>query len=261
MATIIFYLDITKAFDQVPHRNLLFKLCSSGISGSFYNWLKSYLTGRTQRTHVSGVLSSPASVTSGVVQGSVMGPILFLLYINDIMGCIRNGTPFLFADDVKVIYTCHPSLVENLRCDIQCDLDSLTQWSSRSGLSFSTTKCHALAFRCAVEMQFTLENNPIPTQLKTIDLGLHYTSHFSFAPQVMHQIAKARQITFLILRSFHTQACKIAIFKQHARPILEYCSFVSSHYTKAHRLAIESVQRRFTKALFLFDEQLSYRSR
>ena len=262
LATIIIYLDISKAFDNVPHSNLLHKLASSGIAGSFFDWITAYFTGRTQRTLISGALSSPAPVTSGVVQGSVLGPTLFLLYINDILQCIQNGSPFLFADDVKIVYSSFPSHIDQLCSNIKQDLESLDKWSDHSGLTFSTNKCHSLALRCMVDMHsFTLNNQIIPIATHTRDLGIHYNNCLSFGPQVLHQVSKARQLGFLILRSFHNRSCKVAIFKQHVRPILEYCCFISTYYNKSHRLAIENVQRKFTKALFAPDEQCSYRTR
>ena len=95
-------LDFAKAFDKVPHLRLLSKLTSYGITGNTQNWIKSFLSNRKQRVSVNGALSDITDVTSGVPQGSVLGPVLFLLYINDINGNIKSSIR-LFADD-SIIY-------------------------------------------------------------------------------------------------------------------------------------------------------------
>ena len=95
-------LDFAKAFDKVPHLRLLSKLTSYGITGNTQNWIKSFLSNRKQRVSVNGALSDITDVTSGVPQGSVLGPVLFLLYINYINGNIKSSIR-LFADD-SIIY-------------------------------------------------------------------------------------------------------------------------------------------------------------
>ena len=135
-AIILIFLDIQKAFDQVPHKQLLHKLYSTGVRGSLLRWFESYLTDRTQVTMIGSHLSDPLEITSGVIQGSVLGPTLFLLYINDILRHVRHGQPFLFADDIKIAYTFRQESAGHALINIQSDLDALTHWSALSGLSF-----------------------------------------------------------------------------------------------------------------------------
>ena len=119
-------LDFSKAFDVVPHNRLLNKLNYFGINGNVQNWIKSFLMGRTQRVLVKGEFSDDEEVASGVPQGTVMGPLLFLLYCNHLPGVISPGTRVrLFADDC-LIYRPVQSLRDQLI--LQQDLDSLVKW-------------------------------------------------------------------------------------------------------------------------------------
>ena len=95
------YLDFSKSFDKVPHKRLLLKLCSFGISGKILKWISEWLQGRMQRVVASGYKSSWANVLSGVPQGSVLGPLLFIMYINDLDSSVKCGIS-KFADDTKI---------------------------------------------------------------------------------------------------------------------------------------------------------------
>lgn len=259
---IVIYLDICKAFDQVPHHKLLTELSRIGITDPLYSWVKSYLSNRTQVTLISGHRSSSLPITSGVIQGSVLGPTLFTIYINNILTCIKNGTAFLFADDFKLLYTFHKDNLTTTLPKIQADLNRLSQWSSAYELSFSVTKCFTLPYRCSLmngDLQLCNANLPIANNIR--DLGIRYSCTLSFSNQSLYQVSKGRQLLHLIIRSFHSLSIKVAIFKQHLRPVLEFYPFVASYLTKSCRLNIENVQRRFTKLLFPSDSLLSYRQR
>ncbi|CAB3983986.1 ATP-dependent DNA helicase PIF1-like [Paramuricea clavata] len=132
------YLDFSKAFDSVSHRNLLLKLEQHGISGSLLNWFSDYLSERRQRVVVDGVSSSFLNVTSGVPQGSVLGPLLFLIYANDLPKAANHGTVPMFADDSK----CYRQITQPRDRDLlQDDLNSLHQWSKTWDLNFNAKKC------------------------------------------------------------------------------------------------------------------------
>jgi len=126
-------LDFSKAFDKVPHQRLLHKLEFYGVGGPTKGWIASFLTGRSQLVMVDGESSEPGPVLSGVPQGTVMGPLLFLLYINDI-----NSPTRLFADDC-LIYREISSPDDSKQH--QSDLDSLVKWSKTWHISFNTDKC------------------------------------------------------------------------------------------------------------------------
>ena len=129
-------MDFMKAFDQVPHKRLLKKVESHGIHGFILNWIQGFRMGRTQQVIVNGCASSWAPVTSGIPQGSVLGPILFVLFINDLPDCVSSDS-LPFAEDIKIFseITCnHDSL------QLQNDLNSLQPWSDKWLLNFHPDK-------------------------------------------------------------------------------------------------------------------------
>ena len=135
------YLDYQKAFDTVPHKRLLYKLQAYGICGSTLRWIESFLVGRSQRVAVNGTLSGVREVLSGVPQGSVLGPLLFLLYINNIVDDLECSF-LLFADDSKLFK--HIKTAEDI-ASVQRDLQRLEAWSEKWLLKFHPGKCHVLS--------------------------------------------------------------------------------------------------------------------
>ena len=123
------YLDYAKAFDKIDHRLLLVKLRRYGFSDKFVKWIKSFLTDRKQQVVVNGYLSVFALIVSGVPQGTVLGPILFLIFINDIHNCVKHSIVRCFADDTRLCKTITSSVdVSNL----QSDLGQIIEWSKRN---------------------------------------------------------------------------------------------------------------------------------
>ena len=121
------YLDFRRAFDSVPHLRLLQKLHDMGVRGLLPEWLRSFLTGRKQRVVVNGSVSDWTPVGSGIPQGTVLGPVLFIVFVNDLPDCIESGCK-LFADDTKVYVGAGTSPG---RGKLQQDLDALATWSRR----------------------------------------------------------------------------------------------------------------------------------
>ena len=138
--TDLIIMDFAKAFDKVPHRRLLHKLDFYGIRGSTHKWISSWLSGRTQQVVVDGQASDPTPVLSGVPQGSVLGPILFFILINDLPDNIRSSVR-LFADDCVLyrnIYSIQDCFI------LQEDLTSLEQWEADWQMKFNVAKCHSM---------------------------------------------------------------------------------------------------------------------
>ena len=135
-------LDFSKAFDTVPHRRLLSKLSHCGIEGPLHQWISSFLRGRRQSVMVDGVRSREDDVISGVPQGTVLGPLLFLIYISDLPSVLDPSTAVrLFADDC-VVYRSIKSRDDQIR--LQRDLDALHTWGRCWGMKFNTKKCNIM---------------------------------------------------------------------------------------------------------------------
>ena len=134
----VVFLDLKKAFDTVDHKMLLSKLSHYGICGNAYNWSKSYLENRTQLCSINGSLSKNRSLTCGVPQGTILGPLLFLLYINDLPNCLSNCESRMYADDTHLTYA--GDCVDNLQLYLNQDLDNVHDWLRANKLTLNMTK-------------------------------------------------------------------------------------------------------------------------
>ena len=140
--TDVIFLDFAKAFDKVSHQGLLEKAYFYGIRGHAFKWIKSFLDNRSQQVVIDGHFSIDAKITSGVPQGSLLGPLLFLIYINDLPNCVQNSVCRLFADDCILYQRIRTSQDSD---KLQADLDQLQKWESIWLMEFNTSKCQAIS--------------------------------------------------------------------------------------------------------------------
>ena len=183
-------LDFAKAFDKVPHLRLLSKLTSYGITGNTQNWIKSFLSNRKQRVSVNGALSDITDVTSGVPQGSVLGPVLFLLYINDINGNIKSSIR-LFADD-SIIYRKISSKTDHEI--LQTDLSQLQTWSDKWQMEFNVSKCVHLPITNKTKPsthKYSLSGKPLSTVSSHSYLGVKLDSKLTWTNHVTDITSKS----------------------------------------------------------------------
>jgi len=241
----------SKDFKCVSRKKLLIKLSAYGITGNLLQWIDSFLSNRTQQTRVGASLSDMISLASGVVQGSVIGPLLFLLFINDIgdVLCGDRCTCKLYADDVKLYTTlCVNDDIKHM----QNRLNVLYTWSNTWQLNISTSKCAAMQIHAVTECSNLHLNNIAITKAHEFkDLGVIIDENLKFTSHINHAVAKASVRACLIRKCFVSKDVPTLMraFKTYVRPILEYASCVwSPTYTAAIKL-IESVQRKFTKRL------------
>ena len=157
----MFLCDFSKAFDRVWHRGLLLKIKSYGIAGKLYLWLSDYLKNRTQCVKIANHISSKKRINAGVPQGSVLGPLLFLVYINDISDSLSSVCN-LFADDTSLIFS-SPN-IHYLETVTNHDLEKLSQWSKKWLMSFNPQKTEIMLINnnTLYVPSFTFDNTIIP---------------------------------------------------------------------------------------------------
>ena len=193
------YLDFRKAFDAVPHSRLLSKLRGYGVNGKLLTWIRSFLTDREQRVVVDGSSSGWVPVASGVPQGSVLGPILFLVYINDLPDVVQAQTK-IFADDTK-IYA--PSSGPGPSDVLQADIHRVAQWSDKWQLPFNVTKCSVLHLGTNNSHHlYNMRDSALKDSLVEKDLGVQVDSELKFREQAASAASKGNQILGLIKKSF-----------------------------------------------------------
>ena len=245
------YLDFAKAFDSVPYRRLLGKLESYGISGSLHRWIQSFLTGRIQRVSVNGQLSSEEAVLSGIPQGSVLGPLLFVIYINDLPTHLDCST-LMFADDTKVYSQIHsPEDAYKL----QEDLVKLEKWSHDWLLVFHPDKCKIISIGRHEDIIYAHNYTLLGQELEHIDeekdLGVIIDSELTFESHITSKVSKANQMMGLVRRvfSFLGKDMFIRLYTSLVRSHLEYGQVVWAPWRKKFIRLVESVQERATKGV------------
>jgi len=255
----VIYIDFSKAFDVVSHDKLLIRLNTYGITGMLLKWLQSFLSNRTHCTRIGSSLSSSAQLISGVIQGSGIGPLLFLTYINELAKILEayGITIKFFADDSKM-YAEITDIADATR--LQAALDSMVQWAETWQLKLSIDKCcvlHIGQYQTASSSvlsslhSYTVCGHQLPVVTHCRDLGVIIANNCQPRLHINTIVAKASQRANAILRCFQSRdpCVLLRAFKVYVRPILEFNTTVWSPVQKKDIEAIEKVQRRFTKRL------------
>ena len=259
----VIFLDFQKAFDKVQKKRLLQKLSAYGIEGKVLCWIEDFLSDRRMRIMVRGEYSEWVDVISGVPQGSVLGPILFLIYVNDIPEMV-NCSIKMFADDTKLFRT-----VKSIDdCNIlQNDLDTLSQWTNEWLLSFNVDKCKVMHIgKNNPKLEYTMrtenENKILIETREEKDLGVWITNDLKPEKQVIAASQRAMMVLRSVKRAFvrfDIETFSI-IYTTYIRPHLEYCIQAWAPYYAKDILLLEKVQRRATKLVWGLKD-LSYEER
>ena len=245
----VIYLDFRKAFDSVPHERLSLKLQEHGLTGNVLKWIRDFLANRTQRVRVGKEYSDEGKVISGIPQGSILGPVLFTIFINDLPDNIESACK-VFADDTKIYNS-------PLNHDIlQRDLCKLEDWSINWQLYFNTGKCKVLHIgKNNPELDYKMKLGDTHVDIMKCenekDLGVTFDKCLSFDVHITNAISKANKMLGLVKRSFSylDHSIFLMLYKALIRPHLEYGNLIWYPYLKRQSAAIEKVQRRATKLL------------
>ena len=242
----VIYLDFRKAFDSVPHRRLVKKLDFYGIHGKIKHWIEEYLRGRKQRVALGGARSAWAPVLSGIPQGSVLGPTLFVIYINDLPDVVESACK-LFADDTKLYRQVRNQDDREL---LQKDLESLMVWSDKWLMPFNENKCKSLHLgKANIKTQYSMGGIPISQVEQEKDLGVIIDSQLKFHNHTSAAINKATRILAMIKKSFILldNTTLALLYKSMVRPHLEYGNVIWGPHYSLDQQAVEKVQRWATK--------------
>ncbi|CAM5156864.1 unnamed protein product [Eretmochelys imbricata] len=254
----LIYLDFSKAFDTVPHE-LLVKLEKMGINMKIERWIRNWLTGRLQWVLLKGELSGWREVTSGVPQVSVLGPILFNLFITD-LGTKSWSLLIKFADDTKL------GGIANLKKNwdiIQEDLDDLVNWSNSNRMKFNSEKCKVLHLGINNKnFNYKLGMHQLEVMEEEKDLGVLVDHRMTMSRQCDMAMKKANTVLGCIRRGISSRDMEVLVplYKALVRPHLEYCVQFWSPMFKKDEFKLEQVQRRATRMIRGM-ENLSYERR
>ena len=257
----VIYLDFEKAFDKVDIGILLEKLQRYGVKGKLLEWIRSFLLDRKQTVLVDGVASSFAEVRSGVPQGTVLGPLLFLIYVIDLESVIKHGSSLSFADDTK-IFSAIRTMVDKL--NLQEDLNSVITWADANNMSLHQSKFEVMNFTLnhtssLREVPFSAENYSYqlsdgrfidPTDTVR-DLGVLLSSDGQWSAQISRVVTTASRVAGWTLSAFRsrTRRTMMTLYKSLVRPHLDYCCTLWSPSKNGDISRVEDIQRSYTRKI------------
>ena len=250
----VIYLDYSKAFDKVDFRIVLAKLLDLGVSGRVHDWIEAFLTNRTQFVTVNGHVSEPRPVISGVPQGSVLGPLIFLILVGDIDNDISRGTTVRsFADDTRA--TRGVTTQADTNC-LQEDLNKIYAWTEKANMKLNDDKFELLRYGNNQQLKenttyTTPTGKPIKVKSEVKDLGVLISDDNKFDKQISSVIKKAKDMASWVFRTFATRARvpMLTLYKSLVLPILEYCSVLWCPLTVGNIQKLEAVQWSFLRKI------------
>lgn len=243
------YTDLSAAFDKINHRIAIAKLSRLGFNGPFLQWLLSYLTGRVMCVKLGDIRSAPFIVFSGVPQGSHLGPLIYLLYMNDVHLMLRCDK-LSYADDIKLFTIVHD---DTDFVALQNQLDVFAYWCSVNRMLLNASKCSVITFsrkRSPVLFNYSLNNTTLTRTSTVNDLGVLLDTKLTFTDHLSYITSKASRslgFIFRIAKCFSDISCLKALYCALVRSTIEYCSVVWAPFYQNGIERVESVQRKFTR--------------
>lgn len=260
--------DCAKAFDKVDHSILLEKLGKSGFSLKTLLFINSYLECRYQQVKVGNCLSKPFLASSGVPQGSNLGPLFFTFFINDLPSCVMHSSSLIFADDFKIF---KPIARPEDSLLLQEDLCSVAGWFESNKMTLNMDKCAIVTFtrkHSIYEHPYQLNNFELTRKCEFEDLGVHLQANFTFNNHYNVIVNKAYKMLGFVIRStkfFKNISSLVKLYNALVRPHLEYAAVIWSPQAEVNINLIEKVQKRFLRFLYVrknnaYPYMVSYKS-
>lgn len=249
----VIYTDFSKAFDTLDFGILLNKLLNYGFKDCLIDWFYSYLNNRSLFVYFNNAVSDKFTNTSGVPQGSNLGPLLFTLFVNDLCTVFGKSDFLFFADDLKIMKTVES--IADTRI-LQNDLDSLYQWCILNKLNLNISKCFVMSyFRSSIPLlnNYNINSSNLIRVTEIIDLGITFRYDFDFSAHIDSMISKAYgKLGFIKRKSTNFSNLKTltVLYCSFVRSKLEYCSIIWNPYFINKNLLIERVQNNFLRFLY-----------
>lgn len=239
------FLDFSKAFDRVPHCRLISKLSALNLDSLTLSWLRNFLTLRQQFTVVGNFHSTTTDVTSGVPQGTVLGPLLFLIYINDLPNTV-SSTIRLFADDCVLYRKINNQTDHDI---LQSDINKVLDWCVKWEMQLNVNKCNLVSFtrkRSVSSFCYALNNASLPAVSSYKYLGVHLTSNLSWVTHINITTAESSRTLGYLKRNLKAAPAHLRhlAYNTYVRPKLEYASPIWNPHQKYLINQLESVQNR-----------------
>ena len=256
------FIDLRKAFDTVDHTLLIAKLKNIGFSAPVINWFTSYLSSRTVVTSINNITSTPKPVTVGVPQGSILGPLLFLIFINDLPQCLKHCKSILYADDTLLYYA---GRTENdLQVKINEDLNSLSQWLNNNLLTLNYEKTKFMIFankKQSTKVDITIENKKVLQETSFNYLGVTLSSDLTWHNHINNIITKINQRLGVLRRvkEFLDLDTRCVLYTSLVLPLFDYGDTIWGD--KNNSILMNSLQVLENKAAkIILDKQPRYSS-
>ena len=211
-----FYSDFSKEFDTVPHKLLISKL---SVGGWFLDILYDYLSQRNQNVRIEIHTSQELQVTSGVPKGSLLGPLLFGIFMNSLPDVLTFSKTFIFGDDLKILAICKSNDEE-----VQTDIKRIGKWVTSNKMKLVVNKCHLLSFR-GIRACLSLNGIPLGEPGKVKDLGVYFADKLNWSTLIEHRIEKAKKVFYCLRRNIAFNfkfSMKLGLYKSVILPVWPY---------------------------------------
>ena len=254
----VVFIDIRKAFDSIDHAILLQKLAYYGVSQLEHTWFQSYLANRQQQCHVNGSLSTKREIICGVPQGSILGPLLFLIYINDLPNCLKKTAPCLYADDTQIFASSHDPV--ELANDINSDLVNVMNWLNVNKLQSHSSKTKLMIIGSKQNLNnkagdlnssITMNNNLLSSVVSNKCLGVDIDETLSFRIHIEDICKKICSGVGILrrIKPFVPQGSLVTLYKSLIQPYFDYCAPLWDTCDKALKDKLQILQNRAARVI------------